>query len=338
MLSRRANLEILYDNKNISTYLAKYLDTFSYTDHASGKADDLQITLEDRAGLWRGDWLPDKGAVLKAALVTENFYEEGKTEKLPLGIFEVDEIESTGPPSRVTVKAVSVPVSTSLRGEEKTRAWEKTRLYLIAQDIAAGAGLEVFYDTEEDISYDRVDQTQQSDLSFLLKLCEDAGLSLKVTDKQIVIFDDAAYEKLEPVMTIKKDVALVKNYSFQSSTRELYSSCRIDYHSPKNRKSFSYTYTPPKALPTGKVLVINERVTTLAEAQRLAKKRLRQKNKDEIKASFTLMGDLKLVAGVTVRVEGYGIFDGKYFVSEASHQAGSAYTVKIDLRKVLEGY
>ncbi len=83
---------------------------------------------------------------------------------------------------------------------------------------------------------------------------------------------------------------------------------------------------------------INERVTNAAEAKELAKKRLRQKNKGEVKASFTLVGNVSLVAGLTVQVEGYGLFDGKYIIEQARHKTTGGYTVDLNLRRVLEGY
>ena len=83
---------------------------------------------------------------------------------------------------------------------------------------------------------------------------------------------------------------------------------------------------------------VNERVTSAAEAKELAKKRLRQKNKGEVKAEFTLVGNVGLVAGLTVQVEGYGLFDGKYIIESATHNPTGGYTVGLKLRRVLEGY
>lgn len=59
-----------------------------------------------------------------------------------------------------------------------------------------------------------MEQTEQSDLAFLDKLCQDNGLSLKVTDNQIVIFDMADMEAAEPSLifvrpTVKDLVASV---------------------------------------------------------------------------------------------------------------------------------
>lgn len=336
-LARRARIKILYDNKDISKDLAQYLKSFSYNDVISGQADDLSITLEDRTGLWKNDWLPEKGATLVVSIITQAWWKDTfSEEELPLGIFEIDEIEVGGPPEEVKIKAVSVPNNTSLRGVDRTRAWEKTKLSVIANDIAKEAGLSLFYDTYTDPLLDRSEQTEQSDLSFLMKLCNDAGLALKITDNKIVIFDEEKYEKNDIVMTITKGSDLIESYNFKSSTREIYSACHVKYQNSDTKNNIEYTFALKNK--QGKTLMINQEVKTIAEAETLAKKKLREKNKEELTASFSLVGTFLLVAGVTINIVGFGKFDGKYIVSKASHEVGGGYSVNIDLRRCLDGY
>lgn len=336
-LARRARIKILYDNKDISKDLAQYLKSFSYNDVISGQADDLSITLEDRTGLWKNDWIPEKGATLVVSIITQAWWKDTfSEEELPLGIFEIDEIEVGGPPEEVKIKAVSVPNNTSLRGVDRTRAWEKTKLSVIANDIAKEAGLSLFYDTYTDPLLDRSEQTEQSDLSFLMKLCNDAGLALKITDNKIVIFDEEKYEKNDIVMTITKGSDLIESYNFKSSTREIYSACHVKYQNSDTKNNIEYTFALKNK--QGKTLMINQEVKTIAEAETLAKKKLREKNKEELTASFSLVGTFLLVAGVTINIVGFGKFDGKYIVSKASHEVGGGYSVNIDLRRCLDGY
>lgn len=66
--ARRASAVISYNGKDISADIAPYLKSLSYRDNLSGEADDLQIVLEDRAGLWQSSWLPEKGASLDVTL------------------------------------------------------------------------------------------------------------------------------------------------------------------------------------------------------------------------------------------------------------------------------
>lgn len=96
----------------------------------------------------------------------------------------------------------------------------------------------------------------------------------------------------------------------------------------------------PSNYKDGTELLLNERVSSDGEAQKLAKKRLRQKNKDEDTASLSIgPGDVRLVGAVNVMVEGWKVHDGKYAVSKAKHTVSdSGYKTEIEIRKCLEGY
>ena len=89
---------------------------------------------------------------------------------------------------------------------------------------------------------------------------------------------------------------------------------------------------------TGQVLEVNEKVRTKAEAKTLAKKRLREKNTQEYTASIKVVGDVSLVAGVTVKLKGFQQFDRKYKVTQAKHSMTGGYTTELSLKQVLEGY
>lgn len=348
-MARKITATIKYNNKDISADLQPYLKSISFTDNLSGAADDLQLTLEDRQGLWQSEWFPDKGAVLDATLVTtawDSLAEIGKS--LHLGLFEIDEITSGGYPSEVQIKAVSVPNNTTLRGVERTRSWEKAELRRIAGDMAADAELELVYDAEDNPLIDRAEQTQQSDLSFLLALCNDAGLALKVCSSQLVIFDEANYEAADPIATIIKPgtvylpikdmdyISAVTGYRFSSKVRDIYAACHVKYRQSKTKAYIEATFTAPDK--QGKTLEVSEQVESVADAERLAKKRLREKNREEVTASFDVLGNFNLLAGVTVNILGFGKFDGKYIVVGVRHDVGSGYNTGVELRRCLDGY
>jgi hypothetical protein len=338
MKGRSARLELSYENVDITADLLPHLIGWTYNDNLSGQADDISITLEDRDQLWSGDWMPEDGAKLTAKIVRENWNGDGATDELPLGEVTFDEIEVSSPPTTVTIKAQSVPDSSSLRGEEKSRAWEKTKLSVVAQDVARGAGLSLFYDTDDDPDYDRVEQAGETDLAYLQRLCTDAGLCLKVSDAQIVIFDDRKYEAQDAIATIKRGETELKNISGRKTLSGLYKSCRVEYRDASKGTTISYTFTPPSPPNTARVLVVNERVDSTARAEILAMKRLREKNREGTTYSLTLPGDIAYLAGLTVNLEGFGKFDGKYIITQATHAQNGSYETRLQLRKVLIGY
>ncbi len=334
MKSRRASIAIKYNNKDISEDLKSYLKQFDYNDVMDGEADDISLTLEDMAELWESDWLPDKGATLDASIVLTDWTEEG-TKELSLGKFELDEIELSGPPHEVKLKGVSVPDNNTLRGVDKNRSWENVKLSKICQDIATDAGLELFYDVNKDPEIDRAEQTEESDLYFLMRVCKDKGYALKVSDNKIIVFDIVTYESKDTIATISREDII--SYTVQSKTREVYKACHVKYSDTKTGTTIEYTFTPDDK-KAGKTLAINEQVATVAEAEELAKKKLREKNSEEITLSLTMLGNIDLYAGATVNIEGFHKFDGKYIITTVKHSLGGGYQCSLDLRRCLNGY
>ncbi|GHV50439.1 hypothetical protein FACS1894216_02650 [Synergistales bacterium] len=331
---RRTRIKLIYEGKDISRDIAPFLLSFDYTDKASGEADDIQITLEDRDGLWRDPWFPSKGDKIAASIITEN-WDEGSSRSLYCGSFEVDEIEVSEPPMTVSVKAVSAPRSTSMRDESKNKNWEGYKLSGIAGDIAGKAGMSLEYIAEKDPQYDTRNQVEQSDMSFLMKLCSDSGLALKVTDEKIVIFDEEEFEEKAAVSSLKRGDYRIISASLKTKMAGTYKAAHVAYSDSLEDEKFE-VYEDDETIDgdNGQTLEINQRVRGRGEAEELAKGKLREANKKEVTGSFTMAGDLGLVAGLNLSIEGYGKFDGKYFIESAKHSySGSGYTTGVEIRE-----
>ncbi|WP_113673758.1 phage late control D family protein [Vallitalea guaymasensis] len=427
-MARRVEIRLEFEGVDISTDINKYLLTMSYIDNEEDKADDIQITIDDREGVWLNDWLNTpaqpstpsindngwkigdeviangkpqyssygygepgnslvdyqknvtalntkqgipypihvdkkgwfeesqvekivskqdtmtksggaKGAMIHAHIIQKNWDSSGKDKVLDCGVFELDSVDASGPPAKVNLKGTSIPYTSTIRMQAKTKAWENIYLSSVVKEVANNNGMKFMFESTYDPYYNRREQVQQSDIVFLQSLCKDAGIALKVTAKTIVLFDEAVYEQKDPIRTIKHGESDVKNYKFSTNFNDTaYSSCHVSYTDPLNGNTIEYTYKPANSDGSGQVLEINEKVNSREEARQLAMKRLRGKNKHEYIAEFTLVGDVDLVAGVTVGVVGYGAFDGKYIVETAKHNLTGGYTVTIKLRCVLEGY
>ncbi|GHU42180.1 hypothetical protein FACS1894111_05660 [Clostridia bacterium] len=445
-LARRTEIAVKIDGVDISEDMNKYLLQMTYTDHEEDKTDDLQISLDDREGIWLTDWLGNKaeevaapvpvivtvtsqrelklndiveftgghhyfssmaknptggnrtagkarltntnigaphpyhvigttsnvygwvdvgqvqgewvtttveqmveesvesegakGAEISTVIIQKNWESDGKDRVLECGTFEIDSLDASGPPAGVSIKATSLPHTSAIRTATQTKAWERIKLSAIAGEIARKHGMKCMFESSFDPLYTRKEQVQLSDIVFLQGLCKNAGISLKVSGSIIVLFDESDYEGNGAVREIARGTADVLSYRFGTSTNDTkYSKCHVSYTDPQTGQVIEYTYTPRGASKDGQVLEINEKVKTREEARQLAMKRLRQKNKGEYQAEFTLVGDTRLVAGVNVTVVGWGMFDGKYIIESATHSVtGSGYTLQVKLRRVLEGY
>ncbi|MFK4167705.1 phage late control D family protein [Paenibacillus lautus] len=356
---RHAYLMLKYNGKDMGTeYLSKYLMDFTYTDAAPGDQDNITVTLDDREANWQKTWKPEFGDKLIADLTVVNWDKPGQKAKLPCGSFEVDAIDIDGPPDTVTIQAVALPLGgAQAQQEPRTKAWEKAKLKTIAQDIAKRAKLQLVYSANSNPSYERLDQTNQADFTFLIEKAKDEGIAAKISGGKLVLFDEAEYEKKPAVLDIVRGESNIISYSFsESSTNKAYGSCIVTYRPPAaakkekkkskaqttaaaSNKTSSKVITGEYKLPNAAglpVLKINERVESVAEAKRLARNRLREQNKQAGRARFTLDGDIRLASSVTVNVKGYGRFDGKYIIESATHSFGSnPYQVDIEIRKVL---
>ena len=280
-----------------------------------------------------------KPRLVSAVLVQKNWSDTGKDVTLDIGTFEIDSVDMSGPPDKVTVKGTSIPYTSTLRMEKKSKAWENYTLKGIGEEIAGKNGMKLMYEAKENPAYKRKEQVQTSDIKFLQTLCHAAGMALKVTTMMIVIYDAEEYDRKPAIRTFRKGSSDVISYKMGTSmTDTAYTSCHVSYSDPDSKETIEYTYTPDSKAGTGLTLEVNEKVRSTAEAQQLAKKRLREKNTQEYTASLTVVGDVSLVAGVTVKLKGWQQFDRKYKVTQAKHTLLNGYTVDLSLKQVLEGY
>lgn len=337
-LGRHIKPDVIYNKQNISPEIEDFIDSISFQDNLSGQADDITVSLADREKRWiTKHWAPHKGDSLSVALLLSRDWVSDQPTARNLGDFEIDEITVNGPPTKMSVKGISIPQDTTLK-EKKTKAWEKTNLKKIAEEIAKNSKLSLHFSAEENPEYDRLDQDDQSDTAFLEKICGEAGLSLKIANKKIIILDEMKLEEEDAVTTISITDKDLKNYSGKDTLSVMYKSCQVKYTDTKNKKTITYTFTPKNPPATGRVLIVNEEVTSEAEAIKLAKKSLRNANKEAKTFSLRLAGFLFLYAGQCINTKGFGVFDGKYIITSVGGTIGNGSETSLELRKCLEEY
>lgn len=333
--ARRVKKTVMYNGRDISFYVM----SIDFTDNTD-VTDDISIKLSDRAERWYNEWFPETGDTLTVSIELINWRWTNDNHKMNFGSFEVDSVELT---DTVTVKAVAVPITSSIRSEEKTKAWEKIRLRSIAGEMAARAKLILVYEADINPLYDRSDQNNKSDLAFLEELCKSDGLCVKVTDNQLVIFEESKYDRMEAVVTIKKGVSLYTGKPrFKRSAKNIYSACEISYTDSKTDKTYKGCFVAPNVGKVGHVLKLNEKFNSKTDDMNLdrkAKARLREQNKNEWTVGFTMHDGVLYYAGTNWMIEGWHRFDGKYHIRSVSYQIGdSGFSVDLDMRRCLEGY
>lgn len=420
----RTELQLLINNADVTGDVAKRIISATFTDNEDGEADDFQITLEDSDNAVVQKWLTKEAenrpntnknggkATLIPMIVQVNPKGNGRNIALACGEFELDDVTMKGPPQQVTMKGTSLTYTSGMRDKKHYTAWENITLLNIARKIAKAGAYNVSYLTQKEVKYKRKEQIGETDITFLQKLCKEAGLSLKVTDGTLVIYEKKEYENKASVRTIRRGDGSYGTYSFDMKlAQKYYAVCHLKYKDDKGAE-YEGEYAPPGSEYTtaylaygysgdavrtlekyleqfgysldgygtdgfygtvttdavtqfqkdhgltqdgvcgektwaaiwkqaGAILeVSSEPVTSNAEAKQQAEYKLREANKGEKSGTFTMPGDVSLCAGLTVRVEGFGDFDGKYIIEQSKHSISrsSGYKTTINLREVVTGY
>ena len=344
METRRAFIKLDYTGVDITKEVSADLISFSYTDNASGEADSISVSLKDEKKKWSGPWFPTKGDVINSTIHTTNWRKNGDRQQLPCGRFFVDEPEFSGRPRVMTINAISSPLNTNFSNTERSKSWRNITIKAIATDIAKRAGLTLQFIGTNNPLYKSIQQTEKSDSAFLSELCEQEGLAMKLTDSKIVIFDEAEFEKRKAVATYDESNSTVLDYSFKTSlSNTAYAGVNVKYYDSKLGINIEFLFSIrdiDKEKDEGVVNFCTEeiKVKTGEEARRLAQKTLRKLNKTEYTGSVSVTLNLELLGSSCINLKGFGAFDGKYFITKATHNVGGGSSTDLEIRKVLEGY
>ncbi len=193
------------------------------------------------------------------------------------------------------------------------------------------------YDAPE-IPFNRVDQREASDLAFLNNLAGKYGINLKVHDGRMILYGAKEWDAKKPRFVIPKKGSIYSpaTWSFKKGSQGTAEKAEVAYHDPAKRETVKTEVKASGPPPSGQTLNLNSRVENSAQAIALGGGALREANEGEQTATLDFMGFPGLVAGITLKLEGWGKYDGNYFVESAEHKLARAYTTSAELRKTLD--
>ena len=128
MNTRRAYVDLIYNGTAATAEISGFVTDISYTDPASGEADSLDITLQDRDHRWTGAWIPVAGDTLAATIRALNCQYSGDNRILPCGFFIVDSFSFSGWPVSGSISAISTPLDSSFTTTQRTKTWENVTI------------------------------------------------------------------------------------------------------------------------------------------------------------------------------------------------------------------
>lgn len=329
-MASKPYFSLFYRGVDISSEIDPMTVSVSYTDKAHGEIDEMDVTVQDKDGLWKSSWLPEPGDIMTLTIF------DGLGGELPCGDFEMDEPEAFGSRSgdEMIIRGLAAPISKPLR-TEKTRAFEKQSLRQIVQKVAGENGLSVEGDIEEQ-RFERVTQRRERDLEFLTRLAEDTGHYFSVRGKRAIFTSIKSVDGRAAALTISHAQygAQLTSYRFKFQTAETYSKAKVTALD-ENSKEPIEAEVEDSDVKTGDTLrITGERVENAAQAEKLAKSRLHHKNRKSLSGSVELVGNVSAVAGVVVKTDGFGNYDGRLLIDSSTHSISrSGYTTGAQLVK-----
>lgn len=114
--------------------------------------------------------------MITATIVQKNWHDNGKDAVLDCGTFELDSVDASGPPTKITLKGTSIPYTSKMRVERKSKAWENTNLKVIAEQIASESNLKLMYIADNIPKYKRKSRYRRQTLCFYRNYVKRQGL------------------------------------------------------------------------------------------------------------------------------------------------------------------
>jgi len=328
---QKPNFTVLYNNKNITADISKYMISLTYNDKTEGESDEIEIQVEDVDLRWQNSWYPEKGAKLTVSI-----------ENLKCGVFEIDEIQLSGPPDVVTIRGMATGIVNSLR-TKKSDAHESKTLKQIAEKVAAKNNLIIQGEIPE-ITFNRITQNKETDLAFLKRISQEYGVLFAVRENVITftsIYDvekrkiSFSVDKTEISRWDLKDKAdgMIKTASVKSKNSKKNEPVTANLDFEKYKSEQGYSSDTPVNQDEG---ITYTKAENKQQAEAKAKAIMHLSAGNQMEGNIEMKGTVLAIAGNNFQLTGLGKLSGKYHIKSSSHKIdkSSGYTVGLEIKRL----
>lgn len=315
---RRAWVEIIHKDKNITTELSPYLQNFEVIDNLEGQLDSMRITLLNKENKFmQKGWSFSKGEILEFKVKTLNWENENEGEKeAGIGLFYVDEREYSK--ESAVIKGVSAPLEALDVTYSKT--WQSISLKKLGEEFSNKYGLKFMYLCSRDVILKNLTQEKETDFSYLNKIAQEEGMKLKLTCNSLVLFEESEFSKKEKVSTI--DLLKVIDFNLIDKSSDIYDSVEVKYFdivsfSEKKVILTAEELKGKKGGSTKKTLKITKKPASM-DIKTYALKKLEQLNRQQQEIEITTLGDRNIYAGSVFEIINSGEYNGNYLVTQVT--------------------
>lgn len=291
LTKHKPEFRLVANRADITAAIAKNFVNLVLTDATGFDSDLLEITLADN-----GITKPSKGAELELWLG----YSGALTK---MGLFVVDEIEMSGWPRQMVIRARGTPFENSKGGisqlqTQKTRVWKReTTLDAMVSKIANEHGLESLVSKSlVGISLPQFEQTAESDISFLVRVGVRYDAVVKTGGGKLVLFKRGDFDM--PQFTIDADDA--SKWSYSEASRDRGGTVVAFWHSTAKARREQVEVGSGEP-----VKQLRQWYTTEAAALAAAKAELDKRKRGVASFTVTVPGDAKLSADCRLVPRGF---------------------------------
>lgn len=221
------DFRVIANQQDITAKIQDRLIDLTVTDEAGFQSDRAEIRLDDRDSKLT---FPPTGAELEIWMGYK-----GKPLS-QMGRYVVDEIGFNLPPATITITAKAANMHNGLK-EKRAQSWHGVFLRDIVATIAARHGLEpkVSHAFQE-IFYQHIDQTNESDLHFLTRLAKEHDAIAKPVLNYLVYVPRGEAKTVtgQSLAVVSLDRGDLKNLSYRKTERSKYNSVKAHWHDSAN--------------------------------------------------------------------------------------------------------
>jgi hypothetical protein len=323
--ARAPDFRVTLDGKDLTSKIEPRLQALNITECRQDEADTLDLTLDDHDGQLA---IPSRGAVLDVSIGWAGSALVSK------GKFTVNEVEHSGTPDTITIRARSASMTKGM-GERQEKSWHGQTLGEIVRVIAGRHALKPVVGARlAGTAIPHIDQTNESDMSFLTRLAKRFDAVMTVKDGNLLFLPigtgRTASGRALPGLTIQRAEGDRHRYSI--TERETYSGVRAFYHSNKagEKKEVTVGGEDNKNLKK-----LPEVYPTPAEARAAAESEFKRIQRNQATLSYSLaIGRADIAPEMPVTVSGFKpeIDSTPWLVKQVRHSiADGGFTTEVEL-------
>lgn len=237
--------ELTIDGKRFGTQAMSRIISISLTDKRGFEADELTIELDDHDGTIA---IPKTGSKITLKL---GYKETGLVEK---GEYLVSEFTASGSPDRLSITARAADLAEAL-AEQVEKSWHKQTLYQIIEAIAKKHKYAYIISKDyQNTKIDHIDQTNESDASFMSRLAEqyDAIATVKNGKLLFIPAGESQTASGQPILPTTITRASGDSHSFTYSSSNSYQAVRAYYTDKKTGQKKEVIVNKDNAYPNKK--------------------------------------------------------------------------------------